>query len=278
MPFVRTSAAPERQFLYGSPGAGKTAAAFSIARKLAVTNSPARMHLVDTDNAYYDMIDEYPEAADVMVPIIVDQEEEGREWLELDEAIRKALKDADPNRGDWIVVDRIDPAWEWAQDLYVREVKARSIDDTRAEGRRKVASGEDKNLRAGLQGFEWGEVKTRFRKPITRLTVSGCNIIVTAGESKISSYTDASGDTKEQFGGLPWAPAGGAGTKLLAHMFRDIFHLRCINLSKGEYVISTAKARARKRKLSNQKISDYSFDVLVKVCGWRNRGGAEEEG
>lgn len=276
MAFVRTSAAPERIFIYGSPGAGKTNSIFSIGRKLASTNTPARIHLIDTDNAYYDMIDEYPEAEGVVLPIFVDQSEEGGEWNEMDDAIRKALKDADAARGDWIVVDRAEPSWEWVQDSYAREAKKASIDAVRAEGREKVASGKDKNLRAGLSGFEWGEVKTKFRKPFNRMVVSGCNIIITAGSTKISQYTDTTGEKSDQFGGLPWAPAGGAGSMLLAHMFRDAICLRCTDIRKGLYYASTGKARGRKpkAKMDNTPITDFAWDVLVKRFGWRVRGEA----
>lgn len=275
MPFVRPGP-PERVFLFGSPGSGKSSAVFSLARKFATTNTPARIHLVDTDNAYYDMIDEYPEAERIVLPIFVDQGEEGEEWTELAEGMRRALKDADPQRGDWIVVDRVEPGWEWVQDNYSRESKNKAIDELRAEGRKKVESGQDKNLRAGMSGFEWGEVKTRFRKPFSRLITSGCNIIVTAGESKISEYTDPSGVAKEAFGGLPWRPAGGAGTLLLAHMFRDIIHLRCINLRQGNFTASAAKARARKVKLSNESVKSFEWTFLVKVAGWRVRSDVGE--
>lgn len=269
MGFVRKSAAPERLLLYGFPGAGKTNSVWTIGRMIAATDSPARIHLIDTDNSYFDMVDEYPDCEGIVLPLTVDQSEEGQEWNELDEAIRKALKDADSTRGDWIVVDRVDPSWEWVQDRYARVAMKASIDEVRAEGREKVASGRDKNLRAGLSGFAWGEVKTMFRKPFNRLVVSGCNIILTAGASKVSAYTDASGEKSDQFGGLPWIAAGGAGSIQLVHMMRDAICLRCTDIRKGQYFASTAKARGRsaKMKLDNTPIQDFAEDVLVR-WGW----------
>lgn len=278
MPFVRASAAPERMMLWGLAGSGKSSAAFSIARKFAATNTPARVHLIDTDNAFYDMIDEYPEAEGIVLPLFVDQSEEGQEWNELEDAINKALKDADATRGDWIVVDRAEPSWEWIQDHWARKAKKQSIDELRAEGRDKVASGKDKNLRAGMSGFEWGEVKTKFRKPYNRLMVSGCNIIITTGLTKISQYTDTTGEKSDAVGGLPWGPAGGAGSMLLLHMVRDGICLRCTNIKKGEYFASTAKGRGRTKRLDNTPIKDFCHDVLFKQWGWRVRGnGGDHE-
>lgn len=274
MPFQRTGQAPERIMLYGEPNSGKSTAIFNIARKLLSTGSPAKVHLIDTDNAFFDMIDEYPDCEQNVLPIFVDQGEEGGEWDELKEGIARGLKDADAARGDWICVDRADPAWEWVQDSFSREVKQKNIDDLRAEGRKQ---GADKNLRAGMSGFEWGEVKSRFRKPYSRLISSGCNVILTAGSTNISSFTDPSGETSKMFGGLPWAPGGGAGSRLLAHMVRDIIHMRMMNASKGEFVMSAAKWRTRKKRVENEKVGDFSFTFLTRVANWRNTGNGDGE-
>lgn len=270
MAFTRTSPAPERMFLYGSPGAGKTAAIFSIARMIAFTETPARIHLIDSDNAYFDMIDEFPEADGVVLPIFIDQTEEGQEWNELTEAIDKALKDSDADRGDWICVDRVDPSWEWVQDNWARRAKKQTVDELRETGREKVESGKDKNLRAGMTGFEWGEVKTKFRKPFNKLMVSGRNIIITAGVTNIGQYTDPTGAKADTYGGLPWGAAGGAGSLQLAHMVRDTICLRCTDSRKGVYLASTGKPRGRpvKARMENAVIKDFAEDVLVGRFGW----------
>lgn len=267
MPFVRTSLAPERIFLYASPGGGKTYATFCIARTIALMEDPARIFLVDTDNAFYDLIGEVPEAEGVIQPIFVDQSEEGQEWNELVESIDKALKDSDPKRNDWIVVDRVDPAWEWVQDSYVRAAKKASIDEVREKAR----DSKDGNLRAGLTGFEWGETKTKFRKPFNKLMVSGRNIIITAGATSISQYTDSSGQKADTYGGLPWAAAGGAGSLQLAHIVRDTICLRCTDSRKGIYLASTGKPRGRpvSTRMENVPIKDFAEDVLVARFGWK---------
>lgn len=268
MAFIRTSVAPERIGLYGAPNAGKSYAAFSIAKRLQQTKSPSRMFYLDCDNAYYDMIDEFPDLDNVLHhPFNL------YEFSEFEEVVKQVLKQVDPDRQDWIVVDRGEPTWEAVQDEYSQTVRGVEIDEWRLQVRANQRKGQDKDKRAGNTGFEWAEIKKMFRKPWTKLITSGCNMLVLFGETSAgSNQGDFATATKEEmdlFGAIGKKPAGGAGARELHHMFRDLIHLRCVSMKSEDYRATAAKARARKVKMDNQPLKDFSMEFLFKVAGWK---------
>lgn len=268
LPFVRPGPAPERVALYGAPNAGKTYAAWSIAKRLQQTNSPARMYYLDCDNSYWDMVDEFPDLENIIhLPFDL------YEFSEFEDSVKKALDQADPQRQDWIVVDRGEPTWEAVQDAYSTTVRGVEIDEWRLQVRKNQSRGQDKDKRAGNTGFEWAEIKKMFRKPWTKLITSGCNVMTLFGETSAgSSSGDFATATKEEtdmYGAIGKRPAGGAGVRELTHMFRDVIYLRCVSLKKEEFRATAAKARARREKLDNQPVKDMSMEFLFKVAGWK---------
>lgn len=272
MPFVRTSIAPERVALFGSPNAGKSYAAFCIARRLQQSKSPAVIWYLDNDNGYFDLIDtEFPDLTNIQhLP------HDAMEFEEFEMVVAKALSNANPKRGDWIVVDRGELIWEAAQDAYTTAVRGVDVDEWRMQVNANQLKGGDKDKRGGQTGFEWALIKKMHRKPWTKLITSGCNVLALYGEKKVGK---ADGDfataTQEQvdiYGSIGKMPAGGAGVQEIIHMYRDCFNLRCASLNREDYRITAAKARGREVKLENAKITDASIDILLKVCGWKMGG------
>lgn len=268
MPFIRPGPAPERVALYGAPNAGKTFAAFSIVKRLQQSKSPARMFYLDCDNAYWDMVDEFPDLDNVIhLPFDL------YEFSEFEDVVKKALDQCDPQRQDWIVVDRGEPTWEAVQDEYSQAVRGTDIDDWRLQVRARQAKGQDKDKRAGNTGFEWAEIKKMFRKPWTKLITSGCNVMTLFGETAAGSnqgdFATATKEEADMYSAIGKRPSGGAGVRELVHMYRDVLHLRCVSMKREEYKATAAKARARKIKLDNQPVKDISVDLLLKVCGWK---------
>jgi hypothetical protein len=265
--FERTSEAPERFALYGEPNAGKTYAAFMIAKRLQLTGSPAQMFYLDCDNAYFDMVDEFELDNVHHLPFDPD------EFEEFEEAVAKAKADAQPKRGDWLVIDRGEPTWEAAQQAYSQAVRGTDIDEWRLQVRARQNKGGDKDKRGGLQGFEWADIKKMYRKPWMRIITSGCNVMGLYGAAKVGTdsgeFSTATKEEVEMYSTIGRRPAGGAGVREMVHAFRDVYFLRCVSLKREEFRITAAKARARKVKLENEPITDFSVQVLLKVNGWR---------
>ena len=248
---------PERQLLYGAWGSGKTNAWFSIAN-----HTEGNFYVVDTDLAVPEFLtgERYGHLEDRIEWQSPEDMAEAIEFLEW------AVDKATPLE-DWIVVDRIDWAWEAAQEEFTDRIFGKDIDEHFMAFRKSWEQQKDKSGGAGnpFEGFtDWPTIKkrhARFMKLLMKATKKGVHWVVTAGEKEVDSKLDSQ-QIQREFGKIGFRPAG---EKTNSHIPRTVIRMQ--GNRPETWRVTTAKDREREQ-LEGQGVGDFAIDYLLSVAGW----------
>jgi energy-coupling factor transporter ATP-binding protein EcfA2 len=270
MPLHPTSARRERILIMGPEGAGKSRTRCSLAAWLRRTQSPARMYVLDSDMASEAMADGFPGFYDNT------EVYDAYEWGEFKDSLARAMKDSDPTRGDWLVVDVADRAWTAVQDWYQEEVVQRDVENWMIEHARaleQASTEKERNLArqhplSGEWGMNWFYVNNLYQKWFMPVIRWKGHVMLIAHEKKLVRDGDRADDKELQmlYAKVGVRPEGQKGLSLPMH---TILRLTDSVDARGKHDrrITTVKDRER-RELVNEPISDFVTDYMLTVAGW----------
>lgn len=257
---VPPSSAPERILNYGATGAGKTNAIFCILAK-----TQGRAWYLDTDMTVIDFLagERFAPLSERINVYTPDDMEEAIQFLET------ASKEAVPGE-DWIVVDRIDWAWDEAQNEFSTKVFGASVDEHFMAFRQafEAEKKKDNDKKSGnpFDGLaDWPTIKkrhTRFTRALLKATQRGVHWYAAASEKTIIEKLEKDQDVLRTYGRIGARPAG---EKFNGHLARTV--LRLMGNSPTTWRMTTVKDRERKQ-LDGHGVKDFALDYLVEVAGW----------
>lgn len=270
MPFESPSVDPERLFMFGGPGAGKTFAGLTVARMLMRTKSDVRFWIIDTDRAIGRMLED--PAFEGVGRYVKDTYFTARRWEDSRKAVDKITDKV--SRGDWIMVDFFSKLWTQVQNYFIRAIYETTPDRYAEDIRKGLARGDKeakkKQRGGGFEGFmDWPYINKIYGEPVDALIWSDANIFYTAEAGRIGD--DDPKEVKELYGDLGVKPTG---QKLAGHQAQTIILGR--KGRKGR-TIQCVKDRSREHVWAEEAGEDEDLilpwrdlakDYLMDVAGW----------
>lgn len=239
---------PEKILVYGQAKSGKTSAWLSIAELYQQTGTPGTFWCVDTDDAMDRMLWNRQLSNVEVIPAY--------DWTEYREASSKAVANA--QKGDWIVVDFVDRAWEEVRNWYLTEINEESPEEyfLRKKHELKDAGKGGKKHRMNLYDeIDWDVVKPEYNafiKPIVQKTKA--HVFLVCEEKAIWVDNKPSDKTK---------PGGHGGLPFQVHSI-----IKLDKLARG-YILNNDLGGDRQRdKLVNETYSSFALTYLCKCAGW----------
>lgn len=269
MPLHPTLPAPERILAFGPAGTGKTTNWLNIAKFITLTNSDARVHVIDTDFAVDRMMAGYPTVSigipadpNFANPTATVQLYSCFEWREYVAALNAIQRSAKPQ--DWVVVDFIGNAWSAVQEDFVMEVFHQDIGDYFLKVRKELDNGA-KSLGA-LEGWvDWQVINPRYKQWANKLLFKGrYHVYATAKSDNLSSDKKPTEDaqTRQLFARYQVKPVG---QKELPYQFHTVL---LTGRTDDKRAITAVKDRERE-EVAGLVINNFTNDYLVNVAGWQ---------
>lgn len=253
----------ERILSYGGEGAGKTTQWCQVAAWYRRTSNPAKFYVLDSDGTVDAMADGWDDFYDNVVPFDV------ADWSDYKDSLAKAESARDPDRGDWLVVDRADLAWSSVQDFYVESVLEQDVEQWMIQHAKGEAKGQ--HPLSGEWGMNWFYINKLYQNWFVPIMRWKGHVFLTAAEQALAK-PDKKGEIREDpevttlYQRLGYRPQG---QKNLGHGPHTV--LRSINASdprNKQWKISTIKDRQRE-VLSGKVIEDFVMDYLIPVGHWQ---------
>lgn len=223
----------------------------------AALKIPGTMYVIDTDMAAWHIC---PDISEECV-------REVQDWPEYMEAIEHFRPLA--TRDDWLVIDRIDPAYKAAQKQYVQQTFGKDFADFFQQWKMD-SSGEAKgNPLADGYGSNWQVINAMYDSFMLEnvLRWPGHVIACAAAEPiKMPDKNGQNGDPQmiiDAFGRFGVKPAG---QKMLGFQFTTV--MKMTPKRDGTYTM-TAMKQINRPPVLDVKVDDFVMDYLVQVAGWK---------
>lgn len=280
-----TARARERLLIYGGEKVGKSSCWLDIARLAAMTRSPAKFYVLDTDFAVEASLEAFPEIEDRVIYRTPDT------WADIKRDSHELLGLVKPD--DFLVIDLIDVAWSAVQEWWVDEVNDSTLDDYFAMVRRlqeasrrefeswEESGGKGKRPRKGTD-YDFGGIPTgawtyitkgylAWELPLTKR--APCHVIAVAGETSLTSAgrkTEVD-DDDSIYTRVGFKPTG---QKRMGHRFHTIVRVKRLKKGAGTTPnVTVIEDRRRREKgavtLSEGKMEGFAKKVLMDKWGWR---------
>lgn len=254
MPLHTESRRRERILLYGPWGGGKSWSWVTLAKWLKRTGSTSKIYLLDTDYAYEAQCEAFEGFEDVVEAFRV------TEWKHYEAGMDLFLLKGKPD--DFLVVDRIDNAWESVQRSYTEQVYGKNLSTyfVQAKVQANAAGNQTSNALGGAHGDQWGIINKMYGDFFTKvLAWPGHSIWCTGVKGWGENEDPALVKIYQKHGLRP------SGQKDLGKASLTALKLE----PKGDgYIYSTAKDLHREDQLS-MPLNDFVLDYLVKVAKWK---------
>lgn len=249
----------ERILVYGGAGTSKTRSWMTIADMYRKTNTPGTFYHVDTDEAYWANIEEFPELAEAGIIVT----NFTPEWDDLVEVTTEYKAKAGPN--DWVVGDLFDKGWEYVQEAFSNKVYGKSKAEYFLEKRMKMEESKKKNQPVNLEGFiDWPTVKAMHNDWVNDIMFRHKAHVYLATTQK--PVNRGSGgmkgddkDTVDTFGHLGSKPGGEK--NIGPHSPNTV--LRFARRGSDEWVMDTAKDRGAREDMMTVKNNNFALDYLL---------------
>lgn len=250
MPFSPPTIRRERILDLGPAGSGKTSNFLHIAQMSALTGSPSRFFVGDSDFAMDAMLPGY----EAITPYLsISQLYDWDDYM----AFGKFLA-ANVTPDDWLCVDFIGSAWKAVQEYYVAQVFKKDIGDYFLAARKKEV--------AELEGWvDWQVINPLYQQWIMPLLFKlPCHKFCTAKSDPLSDSKRPTESPQLRSMFLPYGIKP-VGQKDLAFQFHTV--LVSGRDAAGNRVINTVKDRQR-IEVKGQVVTNFAQDYLMNVAGW----------
>ena len=237
----------ERLLVYGPQGSGKTHQLLNIAKWLQPTG--AQFYVLDTDDSYSrNMEVEDFSALDNVHTTFAYDWEQYISWL--DDVLPKVVAER-----DWLVVDRVDKAWDRVQNFFSEEVYGKSLAERLTQSRKAMSAKKAMVVSANDQA-DWQTINANYQGWfMATMYKSRCNIYLVAAERSVRDQD--SEETKDSFGPLHGKPAG---QKTLAYEPHTV--LRFYQDRKGAFFVTTAKDRGNRGYFDSVPLTNLALQYL----------------
>ena len=261
----------EKILVYGKWKQGKSSLWLDIMQSSYRAGLDIHFYIIDTDRAYYKMIEEMD----------IDYEAEGYctvyepdNFDELMAASRDIRGKA--GEGDWVILDMLNYPWEEAQAHYTRGVFGEELDNYFLEMRRQVvaAGGNDARSFGGYEGTDWNFITRIYKEFETPLTMKGrWNVFGVTEARKMDSRDDDPEKVKQYKVVSGHVPVGQKG---IGHRFDSVFWMRM--RANGDRELIMVGDRGRQRTLWTPRDSNiirigdpgtsFTRRYLQDIVGW----------
>lgn len=265
MPLHHPDGLRERILSFGPSGTGKTHDIFEVAKFAQSTGSAAKFYYVDTDDTVERMrATEFKGLANIVDQRCFDWEDitgvGGRRGTQgfIEQSLAKATRD------DWLVVDLLDPTWQFCQDFFTDQVFSKDLAEFFVQARAAQAASPNKGGKDGgaFEGWkDWPVINGMYKSFCQLFLKWPGHVYATATAGAVNRQTDGA-DIIDIFGQLGFKPNGQKGT---AHFFHTVILKKKVG---EQYKIQTAKDRGRPDQLGTQ-VTNFAMNYLVAVGGWR---------
>jgi hypothetical protein len=296
MTLVTGGRSRERILLYGMEGVGKSLAALDIAARVA----PARVHIIDNDNAWDRMLEgqtvdgrqvevcaEYRWSTDVPgkggswefdgrwtrdTGNVIVYHAEG--WEANTSAIEEIRKDAEPD--DWVAIDSGSALWDDVSEWYVDNIFGASKADYFMQVRAQMEK--DKAALGALDGWtDWSVINAQYKAAVMAFLITPpCHLLVTCEEAQVSTGQVKGKDMEDKetrglYGTVGFKPRA---QKRIGHNMQTVIRLE--RKANGDYCARTVKDRGGREYWAGESVMDRGFSewYLEEVGGWQEKSGS----
>jgi hypothetical protein len=249
--------------VYGRSGSGKSSTWASLAGWIADTDTDSHIHLGDSDNAYSAI--RYEDIESVVTATHVTDYREALEWA------RKTRENVKSD--DWVVFDRMDNAWAWAQEHYFSTVMGDDdlmLGDVYASNQIVMSKpkGEREGGMAGEHGSNWGVIYKYYHGLLNMILNMPCHILGVASAKEIRSDTKAA--IVAQYKDIGFYPSGPPNENELAHNFHSVLY--CAETPRDWRYTSIKEMgpinKPKRRMMKGEVVEDFFVTYLRGVGGW----------
>lgn len=260
----------ERILTMGITGSGKSYQWLKIAEELLYEGSDAVFRCLDTDNDIEYMLETQfqhllPENKGNVhtMPIY--------SWEDYKSGIKWVLS-SDVKNEDWLIIDRIDTAWEVVQGYFADEVFGENIGDYFLNVRKTMRVKGDVDAKGkpimsivpeGLSGWvDWVVIKKLYADWIRPIVYRvPCHVYCATGVERLPS-NEKNPELLSMFGGLDIKPTG---NKSLGGQMHSIFLL---SPGVNKWMITTIKDRSNREYFNKVRLISFYNQYLVAKAGW----------
>ena len=240
---------------YGGPGSSKTRSWMTVAEMYRKTKTEGKFYVLDTDDAFWANVEEFPELADSGIIEVKD----AYEWPQYREIIRDFKARATPQ--DWIVADLFDKGWETSQNHFAEQTFGMSMDDYFLQKRQEM---EDKKKKSKnfqpLEGWvDWVVIKKMHAEWCNDLLFRHQAHVYLAATQKATSRSMDNKATIDTFGHLGAKPGGEKAIGV--HGVNTV--LRFSQKDNEEWFMDTAKDRGVREMMSGVQNKNFALDYLL---------------
>lgn len=252
----------ERIMVYGGPGSSKTRSWMTIADMYRKTKTEGTFYVLDTDDAYWANVEEFPELASAGICVV----NYVFEWEGYMEVAREYAFKAQP--GDWIIADLFDKGWEEVQNYYSNQVFGADKGDYFLEKRKEME--ERKKKASNFQAFEgwvdWTVIKPLHQQWTNEIIFRNKAHVYLACTQKPVARGQDGREIVDTFGHLGSKPGGEK--SIGVHGANTV--LKFIDKGDGEWAMDTGKDRGAREKMSGVRNNNFALDYLLnpKRGGW----------
>ena len=223
--------------------------------------SPGTFYHIDTDDAYWANVEEFPELAEsgkVVSQYVYD-------WEGYTEVAKEYAAKAGPD--DWIVTDLFDKGWEEVQGYYSEQVYGEDKGDFFLAMRKEMEASKKKNK--NFQPFEgwtdWTVIKPLHAQWANNVIFRHkAHVYLATGQKPVARGVDKK-DVIDTFGHLGSKPAGEK--SIGVHGVNTV--LKFTQKDPETWTMSTAKDRGGREMMVDKVNKNFAMDYLVKVAGWK---------
>ena len=235
----------ERVLLYGPAGAGKSYAAYSMAKQI-------EGHVFCIDNDYSMQRTMELDPPDDVERFTIDEIFHD-DWTQLIDALSYAVKMG--TRDDLLIIDSMTPTWQAVQEWYTDEIFGTSIDEFFLAARKDMKGGKSETF----DGWkDWSVINKVYGKLYRLIARFPGHVILTAELDKLSGEEDK--DVTGIFGPYRTKPRG---QKRLAHTVNTVAMLT--KSRAGEFKLTIVKDRGREHHetMVDEEFSDFFTTYMV---------------
>lgn len=251
----------ERILVYGGPGASKTRSWLTIADMYRKTKTPGTFYHLDTDDAYWANVEEFPEIPDAGTVV----SNFAYDWNGYRELAKEYKAKATPD--DWIVGDLFDKGWEESQNHFAEETFGMSMADYFLAKRKEQEAAKKKSkVFQPLEGWvDWIVIKKMHAEWTNDLLFKhSAHVYLATTQKPVSRGVDNKA-VIDTFGHLGAKPGGEKAIGI--HGVNTV--LKFTQQQAGVWVMDTAKDRGARELMIGAQNNNFVLDYLLNP----DRGG-----
>jgi hypothetical protein len=255
----------ERILVFGITGSGKTWNWMMLARELKSTG--AQFYVIDTDNDIEFMLaTQFPDLLEKNKGNV--HVYPAYSWPEYKSAL-ETIQKIKLKENDWIVVDKINHAWDTVQRYFIKEVYKEDIGDYFLSVRKKLAEAKKdtgKNasiVKESLSGWmDWPVINALYTEWIAPIVYQvHCNVYSTTDVDKLST-DEKNAEIMQLFGDYGVRIEG---QKKLGGQFHTILLLKA---GTDRWQLTTIKDRGGRGYFKDTDLKSLYKQYLVMKAGW----------